>query len=114
MSFSLSLIRRANVQIGPSRRSTEQAALKLARAGARQALGELDALRHLERGQPGPAVLAQLAGIGGLARRGDDDRRHRATPFGVGPADDRRLGDCGMALQDLLDVLGADVLPARD
>jgi len=71
-------------------------------------------LRHLEAGELGAAMRAQLlrAHLGVAAQ--DDDRGHRLLPLGIGTPDDRRVLDAGMAPQHVFDLGRGDVLPAGD
>ena len=58
------------------------------------------------------------AQLGDRRRRGriarPDERPDDLTPVLVGQADDRHLGDGGMAVEDLLDLGGEEVLAAAD
>ena len=87
----------------------------LADRGARQVLGERDALRRLDAAE---ALLrgGHDVGLRGRpgARRGDDDRVNRLAPAVAGNADDGGESDLGQREQGLLDLARVHVEAAGD
>ncbi len=92
----------------------QRSAHHLADRRARQAVAELDDLRHLVRGELGAAVLDQV-GLGqARAGLGHDVRLDGLAAVAVGHADDDGVRDAGHRQQHLLDLGRVDVEPARD
>src|SRR4051812_5368756 len=86
----------------------------LAGRGPGQFVGEDDVARDLVGGEVRPDEVLELA-LGHLAARAGHD--HRAQPLAevlVLDAEHRRLGHRLVALEEVLDLAGKDVLPARD
>src|SRR5690242_5385969 len=98
----------------------------LAGRGEREGVGEQPASRHLEPGQPFPAVAGQIslagaalragaaAAAGALLRNAADDRADDLAPEPVRDADHGDLGHAGVGEQDGLDLARVDVLAAPD
>src|SRR3954452_20280837 len=81
---------------------------------AGQLVHELDLARDLVAGEVGLDVPPDLVPAQRGALAPDHDRLQPLAELLVLDAEDRRLGDRGMAGEQLLDLGGEDVLPARD
>src|SRR3954451_4351802 len=83
--------------------------------GFRQRLeGDLDHLGHLVPGDQAATVLPQLFAGDHEVRMQHDNGVHCLTPRFVGYAEHRRLGDCGMTVERVLDLDRIHVLCSGD
>ena len=72
-------------------------------------------LGHLELRDAVPSRNSRSAATSGPGRRAATITAHARSPVrGVGQPDHRHLGDAGMADEDVLDLLGRDVLAVAD